>query len=137
MPKDIQLVFIDLSKAFDNVCHESSLVLLQSYGIGGLALRWIFNYLTNRQQRVVVNISKCLPFECSKGVLQGIVLGQLLFYMYVPELAALVHDHGPSLPSFAEDFTIYTSNTSPSVACDSITHALSLVYNLFDARPHC
>lgn len=128
------VVFIDLSKAFDNVCHESLLVLLQSYGIGGLALRWIFNYLTNRQQRVVVNSSKSLPFECSKGVPQGSVLGPLLFNMYVADLAELVHDHGASLPSFADDFTLYTSNTSPSVACDSITRALSLVSNLLDAR---
>ena len=52
--------------------------------------------------------------------------------MYVADLAELVHDH--ALPSFTDDFTSYTLNTSPSVACDSITRALSLVSNLLDAR---
>ena len=49
-------VFIDRSKAFDNVLHEHLLLTLQACGISGTALRWFRNFLFDRQQRVVVNI---------------------------------------------------------------------------------
>ena len=45
-------VFIDLSKAFDNVHHQSLIKKLQYYGIDGPALKWFKNYLSNRKQYI-------------------------------------------------------------------------------------
>ena len=53
--RDVKGVFLDISKAFDKVWHEGLLFKLQSYGVEGILLRLLKNYLTGRQQRVVLN----------------------------------------------------------------------------------
>ena len=45
-------IFLDISKAFDRVWHKGLLFKLQSYGITGLLLTLIKNFLSDRLQRV-------------------------------------------------------------------------------------
>ena len=49
------IVFLDLSKAFDNVQHEQLLLHLQKMNIGGTVLKWFSNYLKGRSQKVVLH----------------------------------------------------------------------------------
>ena len=67
-------VFIDLSKAFNNVLHEHLLLTLQACGISGTVLRWFRNFLYDRQQRVVVNNKSSSFFMCNKGVPRAVSL---------------------------------------------------------------
>ena len=110
------------------------LLLLQRYGIGDTVLTWFFNYLTNRQQRVVVGNSMSPVFECSKGVPQGSVLSPLLFNLYVIDLAVLARERGASLPSFANDFTLYASRATPLAACEVVSDVLSSLGSLLNAK---
>ena len=48
------VIFLDLSKAFDSVPHERLLTKIQAYGIQGPLLSWLRSFLTNRSQRVVL-----------------------------------------------------------------------------------
>ena len=50
-------VFMDLSKAFDSVCHDLLIAKLDAYGLNLDALHLIRNYLSQRQQRVKINRS--------------------------------------------------------------------------------
>ena len=52
--KEMRIVFLDISKAFDRVWHKGLLFKLQSIGISGNLLDWFTNYLTDRYQRVCI-----------------------------------------------------------------------------------
>ena len=49
------MVILDFSKAFDTVPHRKLLYKLQNYGISGKTHSWIKSFLTEREQRVVVD----------------------------------------------------------------------------------
>ena len=53
--KDIQVVFCDISKAFDRVWHTGLLAKLSRVGIAGELLQWFTSYLNKRRQHVVIN----------------------------------------------------------------------------------
>ena len=77
------LVSLDLSAAFDTIDHHILLSRLQAiFGVSGSAIGWISSYLTDRVQRVVVGHSQSENTSLSTGVLQGSVLGPLLFSIF-------------------------------------------------------
>ena len=49
------VIFIDLKKVFDTIDHTILLGKLASYGIDHRALKWFDSYLSDRQQKFVVN----------------------------------------------------------------------------------
>ena len=63
--------------------------LLTNLGLSNHILHWITDYLTNRQQRVVVNGKTSQFSHVLYRMPQGSVLGPLLFLMYVDDSAQL------------------------------------------------
>ena len=88
----IDVVYLDFSKAFDSVPHQRLLVTLKAYSVQGKLLK---AFLTNRQQRVVINSTKSEFCDVVSGVAQGSVLGSLLFLIYINNLPNIIHS--PSL----------------------------------------
>ena len=60
---NIDVVYLDFAKAFDKVPHQRLLLKVEGLGISGKVLAWIECWLTDRQQRVVLNgkASEWLP----------------------------------------------------------------------------
>lgn len=51
----VDVVFVNFSKAFDRVSHDLLLQKLCNFGIYGTLLKWYENYLSDREQRVVID----------------------------------------------------------------------------------
>ena len=79
-------IFIDLSKAFDTVNHEILVRKMEHYGIRGVSRDWFNSYLSNRKQYVNLNGEPSQLENITCGVLQGSILGPLLFLIYMNDL---------------------------------------------------
>ena len=76
----------DLSKAFDCISHDLLIAKLAAYGFHFNALRLLHSYLSDRYQRVMVNSNYSSWSGIICGVLQGSILGPLLFNIYLSDL---------------------------------------------------
>jgi Reverse transcriptase (RNA-dependent DNA polymerase) len=86
-------IYLDLQKAFDTVYHEILHYKLFNCGIRGVVHEWFKSYLSDIQQSTVVASTHSRLAKITCGVLQGSVLGPLLFLLYVNDIAYLFISH--------------------------------------------
>ena len=80
--KQMDLVILDFSKAFDRVPHQRLLAKINHYGIQGQTYKWIESFLSDRSQQVIVDKAVSDKAPVVSGVPQGTVLGPLLSMTY-------------------------------------------------------
>ena len=102
------LVLLDLSAAFDTINHEILLLRLEiDIGVCGSALAWFRSYLSGPTQSVRINNTTSQHQPLHYGVLQGSVLGSVLFTVYSAPIAAITRQHGVSVQLYANDTQLY------------------------------
>ena len=80
-------IFLDIRKAFDCINHSMLIDKLENIGIRGNVLAWFVDYLSNRVQKVKVNnVWSTNAGLLDIGVLQGSIIGVLLFLIYINDL---------------------------------------------------
>ena len=101
---DVDVIYLDFCKAFDRVPHTRLLRKLHGYGIRGELYNWIKDFLSNRIQRVVVNGAESDWQEVTSGILQGSVLGPVLFLIFINDLPDVLE---VCVKLFADDTKLY------------------------------
>ena len=113
--KQVDVLVLDFSKAFDTVAHQRLLLKLNHYGIRDKTLGWIRTWLTNRKQRVVVDGDKSEEASATSGVPQGTVLGPLMFLLHINDIGDNV-SKGTYIKLFADDCLLFREIDSLSDA---------------------
>src|SRR6218665_2603534 len=115
--------------AFDTVNHSILLYKMERLGVRGLALSWLRSYLSERYQQVYCNGSLSSPRIIKFGVLQGSILGPLLFLIFINDLP-----NASKLLKFmlsADDTNIFASHHSYEALFQLMNEELSHVNDLF------
>ena len=132
----IDVIYLDMSKAFDKVNHQLLIHKLRSLGFGGNLLKWFRNYLTDRSQRVTVLGTTSDTLLVTSGVPQGSILGPALFLLYVNELPDVISSSQVAM--FADDTKVFKAIKSADDASalqtdlsnlDTWTSTSGLVFN--------
>ena len=120
--KEIRVVFLDISKAFDRVWHKGLLHKLKAAGITGRLLDWLKDYLTDRQQRVIINGDHSEWGNLNAGVPQGSVLGPLLFLIFINDIVHVVNNCKIRL--FADDTCLFIEVDDPDTVAAAMNEDL-------------
>ena len=102
--KQTDIILLDFSKAFDKVNLSKLLWKLHQYSIRGHVLDWVRAFLSSRSQRVVIDGEESESIPVRSGVLQGSVLGPILFLIYINDLPEEVCSQ---VRLFADDTALY------------------------------
>ena len=122
---NVDVVYLDFSKAFDKVDHKIVLNKLKQLGVTGKLYCWIESFLTERYQTVVVNGVKSKPQKVISGVPQGSVLGPLIFLILIGDIDKDIHHC--FVKSFADD-TRATKSIKDAEDVKVLQQELEIIY---------
>ena len=102
--KEIRVVFLDISKAFDRVWHKGLLAKLRAIGFSENIVEWFSSYLENRKQRVCLGGIASAWLSIFAGVPQGSILGPILFLIFINDIVKYIRTN---IRLFADDTILY------------------------------
>ena len=87
---NVIIIYFNLCKAFNKVPHQRLIDKLRNFGINNPLISWISSFLHNHYQIVKVNNTFSEPTLITRGVVQGSVLGPLLFLLYISDISKAI-----------------------------------------------
>ena len=77
--KPLGVIYLDFSKAFDNMPHKRLMHKIESHGISCNVAAWIGEWLCDRKQKVVLNGETSRLQDVLSGCSNALFLGQYFF----------------------------------------------------------
>ena len=124
----VDVVYIDFQRAFDSVVHSKLLIKLGTFGISGKLLNWVSAFIHNRTQRV--SMGNCLSdvISVTSGIVQGSVLGPILFILFVNDICNLIGATVTHL-LFADDLKLFSKFILSDLLIGSSHGLLQVILN--------
>ncbi|KAI8494026.1 hypothetical protein Bbelb_283730 [Branchiostoma belcheri] len=116
-PTLVRAIFADMSKAFDRVDHALLLQRVMDIQASPRMQRWIFSYLQNRRQRVVLDDVTSPWLTLTSGVPQGGVLSLYLFLLFMSSRTTVHHD--TTNVGYADDVGLSRTLAVPTADLDT------------------
>ena len=113
----------------DCLPHDLLIAKLNAYGVGISPLRLIFDYLTNRKQRAKIGNDYSSWREILYDVLQGSILGQILFNIFICDLFLITDDF--EMANYADDTTPYVCGRDKTSVIKSLENAAEIAFTWF------
>ena len=110
-------VFLDFSRAFGLVHHDILLKKLSSYTLSMASMTFLRSYLQGRLHRVLVNGTYSQETSITSGVPQGLILGPLLFCIFINNLPMCLTRPSVKCELSADDGTHNTANDNIDNIC--------------------
>ena len=109
----VDVIFTDISKAFDSINHIVLIDILDRLGVGEPLLSWFKSYITGRRQFVSLFNKKSAEYLVTSGVPQGGHLSPLLFNILINTLCESIDS---KMLLFADDVKLFNCVQSESDA---------------------
>ena len=112
----VGLASMDLSKAFDSICHTYLLQKLSKMGLHGNTVSWIESYLHSRKQKTSFKHITSAENEVTSGVPQGSIMGPILFLCFTNDLINAFPEE--TVISYADDSQfVVTGKSMKQIKC--------------------
>lgn len=108
--KFVRCLFIDFSKAFDRVDRGILAAKLQKLNLPHFVVHWVLSFLSYRTQSVKIAGTVSSSASINLGVIQGSVLGPILFDIFTQDLTAISGTN--SVFKFADDVGVLSPEGS-------------------------
>ena len=125
-------LFLDMSKAFDSIKHDTLFKKLEFYGIRGKALSWFKSYLTDRQIQVKYKNVLSESSFMSYGTPQGSVLGPLMYIVLANDISKCLKFC--SCVTFADDTTVFAAGSNLKFLFKKVNADLERLGDWFDSN---
>ena len=120
------LASVDFSKAFDSVWHSALFHKLLSLKLPPCFILWVRSFLSDHRAKVQVGGVRSRSFRIRRGVLQGSVLGPVLFILFVDNITKDL-PRGAHASLYADDLAIWSSSPDALKASSVVQSSLTVL----------